>query len=123
MKEQFPGTMSESNTEKMNETFNTLATFIEQAGDEDALARTKKAQSAFVLKKLREGDAGFLRSPRFRMFLEKHGFVDGFVDVLTAGGFDMTPKEQEKVHDWKPHGVPEGTQGTGSSDRAEDVDR
>ena len=103
MKEQFPGTMSESNTEKMNEMFNTLAALVEQAGDEDALARTKKAQSALVLKKLRDGTFGdFRKSSRYAMFLENGGFVDGFIDALTAGGFDVTSAEEGKFHDWKP---------------------
>ena len=95
--------MPEFNTEKMNETFNTLATLIEQAEDGDGLARTKKAQSALVLKKLRDGTFNdFRRSQRYAMFLENGGFVDGFVDAMTVGGIDTTPAEEGKLHDWKP---------------------
>jgi|SRR3989338_2130604 len=103
--EQFPGAMPEPNTEKekMNETFDTLAALIEQTGDEDELVRTKKAQSALMLKKLRDGTFNdFRRSGRYAMFLENDGFVDGFIDALTAGGFDVTSAEEGKLHDWKP---------------------
>lgn len=127
MKEQFPGALPESNTEKVAEMLKVLETLIEQAEGENEENEQEvviqKAQSALVLQKLREGHFDFLQSERFALFRENHGFVRGFVDALVAGGFDLSSKEKGKVHDWKTFGAPKGTQGTGESNRAEDVDR
>lgn len=105
---------AESSDERLDELQALVA-----AAEAGEASKTQVAQSRFVLKKLTEGDVGFLKSPRFEMFVGNDGLVAGFVEKIVALGFDTTP--QENVHDWNtPFGIPGGGR---ESSRDIDLDR